>query len=93
MRLARKTSSKFIGVFLFVGTMVILCPALSGMNSYVVTKAKHTRLYMKNLMACNGLYVTDNYDGVYGLRDRYGEILPMKYSAIDVLEGSSDNIR
>lgn len=92
VRLSYKSSSMFTGVSLFIGTTVILCPLLSGMNPYVVTDAKHTRLYMKKPGACNGLYVTDNYDGVCGLRSRYGEILPMKYSTIDVLEDSGDKI-
>ena len=90
IRLAKFTSSKFLGVSLFVGTFVILYPALWGMNPYIVLDASHTRLFMKKTGACHGLYVTDNYDGKCGLRDRYGEILPMKYFTIDILDYDGD---
>lgn len=86
VRLTKFTSSKFIGISLVVGSVFVLFPALWGMNPYVVLNASHTRLYMKKLGSYHGLYVTDNFDGKCGLRDRYGEILPMKYSTIDILE-------
>ena len=86
VRLAKFTSSKFIGISLVVGSVFVLFPALWGMNPYVVLNASHTRLYMKKVGSYHGLYVTDNFDGKCGLRDRYGEILPMKYSTIDILE-------
>ena len=86
IRLTKFTSSKFIGISLVLGTGFLLFPALWGMNPYTVLNASHTRLYMKKLGSYHGLYVTDNFDGKCGLRDRYGEILPMKYSRIDILE-------
>lgn len=92
IRLIRQSSSIFAGLFLFIGTTGILCPAMYGMNPYVVTDAKHYRLYMKKPGAYNGLYVIDNYDGVCGLRSRYCEILPMKYSTFDILNDSDENI-
>lgn len=92
IRLVCLSSNRFLGVALFIGVTAVLCPVLYGMNPYAVTNARHTRLYMKKPGACNGLYVTDNHNGVYGLRSRYGEILPMRYTNIDVLDESRDNI-
>lgn len=92
VRLIRKTSDRSVGVALFVGTTAVLCPVLLGMNPYKVLEARHTHLYMKKTGAINGLYVTDNYEGKYGLRDRYSEILPMKYFSIDVIDPEQQNI-
>lgn len=86
VRLTKFTSSKFIGLSLVVGSVFVLFPALWGMNPYTVLNASHTRLYMKKLGSYHGLYVTDNFDGKCGFRDRYGEILPMKYFTIDILD-------
>lgn len=85
IRLSKISNNKLIGFCLFFGMTVVLCPSLIGMNPYVVTNASHTRLFMKKLNAINGLYVTNNFDTKCGLRDRYHEILPMKYNSIDVL--------
>ncbi|MBD5318052.1 MAG: hypothetical protein HDS09_02130 [Bacteroides sp.] len=86
VRLAKFTSSKFIGISLVVGSAFILYPAMWGMNPYTVLDG-HTCLYMKKWRSYDGVYVTDNFDGKCGLRDRYGEILPMKYFTIDILDG------
>lgn len=92
IRLIRQTSNRFVGFALIIGTTLVLCPALLGMNPYKVLDARHTHLYMKKIGSYNGLYVTDNYERKYGLRDRYGEILPMKYFSIDVIDPSRQNI-
>lgn len=90
VRLVKFTSSKFIGISLVVGSVFVLFPTLWGMNPYSVLNARHTRLYMKKSGAYHGLYVTDNFNGKCGLRDRYGEILPMKYFTIDMLDSDRD---
>lgn len=92
VRLIQQTSNRFVGIALIIGTTIVLCPSLLGMNPYTVLDASHTHLYMKKIGSYNGLYVTDNYDRKYGLRDRYGEILPMKYFSIDVIDPSRQNI-
>ena len=90
IRLAGFTSSRLMGVTLVAGCAFILFPALWGMNPYTVLNAGHTRLYMKKTGSCHGLYVTNNFDVRCGLRDRYGEILPMKYFSIDILDHDHD---
>ncbi len=90
IRLSKFTSSKFVGISLVIGTIFILYPAIWGMNPYTVLNARHNSLFMKKLGAYHGLYVTDNFDGKYGLRDRYGEILPMKYFTINILDLDCD---
>jgi len=92
VRLIRKTSDRFVGFALFVGTTAVLCPVLLGKNPYKVLEARNMHLYMKKAGVVNGLYVTDNNEGKYGLRDRYGEILPMKYFSIDVIDPERQNI-
>lgn len=92
IRLISRTSSRFAGLALLIGVTMVLCPTLLGMNPYKMLDARHTRLYMKNAEAFNGLFVTDNNAGEYGLRDRYGAILPMKYCSIDVLYPGQQNI-
>lgn len=89
-RLSRLTSSKITGPGLAIVSVFIIYPALCGMNPYTVLDASHLRLYMKKPGAYHGLYVTDAGDRKYGLRDRYGEILPMKYHTIDILDSDHD---
>ncbi len=91
-RIIRMRGSFMGGIGLTFGTAMILCPFIMGMNPYVVLDAGHTRPYLRKTGSYYGLYVIDNHEGRYGLRDRYGEILPMKYNWITILEGSDDNI-
>lgn len=91
-RIIRMSNSFIGGIGLLLGTTFILCPFIMGMNPYVVIGASHTRPYLRKAGSYNGLYVVDNYEGKYGLRDRYGEILPMDYYWISILEDSNDNI-
>lgn len=92
LRLINQTSNCFVGIALIVGITMVLCPALLGMNPYKVLDASHTHLFMKKAGAYNGLYVIDNSEKKYGLRDRYGEILPIKYHTIDVIDPVNQNI-
>lgn len=68
---------------------VIIAPGILGLNPYVVTDADYTRMYVTNLSVRNGVYVVEKgiakdkiYVRRYGLRDRYGLILPMKYTEL-----------
>lgn len=68
---------------------VIIAPGILGLNPYVVTDADYTRMYVTNLSVRNGVYVVEKgiakdkiYVRQYGLRDRYGLILPMKYTEL-----------
>lgn len=62
-----------------------LVPMLMGLNPYTVTDATHTRPYCWNIVARSGVYITES-DGRFGLRDRYGEILPIQYTHFENLD-------
>ncbi len=73
---------------------IMIIPAILGLNPYVVTDADHTRMYVTNLSVRNGVYVVEKYVEIaepdkpyfcgrkYGLRDRYGIILPIVYDEL-----------
>lgn len=77
---------------------IIVIPCILGLNPYVVTDADHTRMYLTNLSVRNGVYVVEKpleltetlYSCArkYGLRDRYGSILPMEYEGLKPVDGS-----
>lgn len=78
-------------VILITTIPLVIIPGILGLNPYVVTDADYTRMYLTNLSVRNGVYVVEKYVEIaeadkpyscgrkYGLRDRYGIILPMKY--------------
>ena len=83
---------KWVPSVILVTTMpLVIIPGILGLNPYVVTDADYTRMYVTNLSVKNGVYVVEKYVEIaeankpyscgrkYGLRDRYGIILPMKY--------------
>ena len=83
---------KWMPSVILVTTMpLVIIPGILGLNPYVVTDADYTRMYVTNLSVRNGVYVVEKYVEIaeadkpyscgrkYGLRDRYGIILPMKY--------------
>lgn len=83
---------KWMPSVILVTTMpLVIIPGILGLNPYVVTDADYTRMYVTNLSVRNGVYVLEKYVEIaeadkpyscgrkYGLRDRYGIILPMKY--------------
>lgn len=78
---------------LMLSIPVIIVPGILGLNPYVVTDADYTRMYVTNLSVRNGVYVVEKcieknkiYVRRYGLRDRYGLILPMKYTELKPLD-------
>lgn len=86
---------KWISALILVVTVpLVIIPGILGLNPYVVTDADYTRMYITNLSVRNGVYVVEKYventepdkpyfcGRKYGMRDRYGIILPMKYDEI-----------
>ena len=78
---------------LMISIAVIIAPGILGLNPYVVTDADYTRMYVTNLSVRNGVYVVEKgveknkiYVRRYGLRDRYGLILPMEYTELKPLD-------
>lgn len=81
-------------LILMLGLPIVVIPGILGLNPYVVTETEHTRIYVTNLSVRNGVYVVEKYfergkkgephywGMKYGLRDRYGIILPIKYSEL-----------
>lgn len=73
---------------------LVIVPGILGLNPYVVTDADYTRMYLTNLSVRNGVYVVEKYVEItepdtpyfcgrkYGLRDRYGIILPIVYDEL-----------
>lgn len=76
----------------------MIVPSILRLNPYVVTDADYTRMYLTNLSVRNGVYVVEKYvernetDSTYvcgrkyGLRDRYGIMLPIKYDELKTID-------
>lgn len=83
-------------IMLVVPTVIIPCTL--GLNPYVAIDADYTRMYVSNVSVRNGVYVIEKYyeaidsgqpfvcGGKYGLRDRYGVILPIEYTELKTLD-------
>lgn len=84
-------------ILMFVVPTVII-PCTLGLNPYVVIDADYTRMYVSNVSVRNGVYVIEKYYEAtdsgqpfvcgrkYGLRDRYGVILPIEYTELKTLD-------
>lgn len=83
-------------IMLVVPTVIIPCTL--GLNPYVAIDADYTRMYVSNVSVRNGVYVIEKYYEAidsgqpfvcgrkYGLRDRYGVILPIEYTELKTLD-------
>lgn len=81
-------------LILVIAVPLVIIPGILGLNPYVVTDADYTRMYITNLSVRNGVYVVEKYVEIaepdkpyfcgrkYGLRDRYGIILPIVYDEL-----------
>ena len=65
----------------------VLVPLLYGLNPYKVLESERTHPNWFLVNGRRGVYVTSKGVGQYGLRDRYGEILPIKYKGFKSLDG------
>lgn len=93
-----KTRRWLLSLILVVSIPLMIIPCILGLNPYVVTDADYTRMYLTNLSVRNGVYVVEKYvekgenenpyfcGRKYGLRDRYGLILPMKYDELKAVD-------
>lgn len=89
-----RTRKWLASLILMFGLPVVVIPGILGLNPYAVTEADCTRMYLTNLSVRNGVYVVEKYyeraekgepyywGRKYGLRDRYGLILPIKYTEL-----------
>ncbi len=89
-----RTKKWAVSLVLMFALPIVVIPGILGLNPYVVTEADYTRLYLSNLSVRNGVYVVEKYferaekgepyywGRKYGLRDRYGLILPIKYTEL-----------
>ncbi len=89
-----RTKKWAVSLVLMFALPIFVIPGILGLNPYVVTEADYTRLYLSNLSVRNGVYVVEKYfereekgkpyywGQKYGLRDRYGLILPIKYTEL-----------
>lgn len=89
-----KTRNWNVPLILLLGLPVVVFPGMLGLNPYAVTESDYTRKYLSNLSVRNGVYVVEKYferaekgepyywGTKYGLRDRYGIILPIKYTEL-----------
>lgn len=99
----RTTKSKLLGGLLLLGVPVVVAPSILGFNPYVCMGAITT--YSTE---SNGVYVIKSkmetpdaarrkqvkYCGFgYGLRDRYGVILPMKYKELEPIGSNGEFIK
>lgn len=93
-----KTKNRKASLALMLIVPTIIIPGTLGLNPYVVIDADYTRMYLSNISVRNGVYVVERYldkcDSVqlyyygrkYGLRDRYGIILPMEYDELKAFD-------
>lgn len=77
---------------------IVIIPSTLGLNPYVAIDADYTRMYVSNVSVRNGVYVIEKYYEAidsgqqfvcgrkYGLRDRYGIILPIEYTELKTLD-------
>ncbi len=92
-----KTHSWIASLILTIGVPVVIIPCILGLNPYICLDSEHTQMYRGNPSVRNGVYVVEKYteianndvpnfwDTRYGLRDRYGVILPTEYDEFKVL--------
>lgn len=95
-----KTHKWFYPLLLVTTIPLVIIPSILGLNPYVVTDADYTRPYITNLSVRNGVYVVEKSvereksdstyisERKYGLRDRYGFILPIKYYELKSIDRS-----
>ncbi len=93
-----KTHKWLDSLILVTAIPFMIVPGILGMNPYVVIDADYTRMYLTNLSVRNGVYVVAKYvernetdspyfcGRKYGLRDRYGIILPIKYDELKPID-------
>lgn len=93
-----RTRNRITPVVLIFALPIIIIPGIMGMNPYTVTDADHTRMYLTNLSVKQGVYVVEKYiesaeegqpyhwSRKYGLRDRYGLIIPIEYDELKPLD-------
>lgn len=85
----RSEKNKKYSTVLFL-TLAFILPTLTiGYNQYSVLDSHRLKKYENYIYAPNGILWTYNpATNVWGLRDRYGEILPCKYDAIAQIDHS-----
>lgn len=93
-----KTKSWKIPMILMLVVPTVIIPCTLGLNPYVAIDADYTRMYVSNVSVRNGVYVIEkHYEATdsgqpfvcgrkYGLRDRYGVILPIEYTKLKTLD-------
>ena len=93
-----RTKKWAVSLILLFGLPIVVFPGILGLNPYAVTEVDYTRMYLTNLSVRNGVYVVEKYferaekgepyywGMKYGLRDRYGIILPIKYTELKPLD-------
>ncbi len=92
-----KYKQRLAGLTLVIVVPLFLIPFIVGFNPYIVLDSDYTRIYASNLSARQGVYVVERNANIeedttgiwnrrYGLRDRYGLILPMDYKELKVID-------
>ena len=93
-----KTKSWMVPIILMLVAPTVIIPCTLGLNPYVAIDADYTRMYVSNVSVRNGVYVIEKYYEAtdsgrpfvcgrkYGLRDRYGVILPIEYTELKTLD-------
>lgn len=93
-----KTNSWKIPMILMLVVPTVIIPCTLGLNPYIAIDADYTRMYVSNVSVRNGVYVIEKYyekndsgqpfvyGRKYGLRDRYGVILPIEYTELKTLD-------
>lgn len=93
-----KTKNWIASLVIITVLPFIIIPGILGLNPYTVMESDHTRNYLTNLSVKQGVYVVEKYNEnvneeqpnywsrKYGIRDRYGIIIPMKYDELTPLD-------
>lgn len=93
-----KTKNWVVPIILMLVAPTVIIPCTLGLNPYVAIDADYTRMYVSNVSVRNGVYVIEKYYEAtdsgrpfvcgrkYGLRDRYGVILPIEYTELKTLD-------
>lgn len=93
-----KTKSWKVAMILMLVVPTVITPCTLGLNPYIAIDADYTRMYVSNVSVRNGVYVIEKYYETidsrqpfvcgrkYGLRDRYGVILPIEYIELKTLD-------
>ena len=87
IRFAYGTRMYWKSIALYLSVAVVLPVLCIGYNPYTVMEARRCIHYDDYDFSRNGLMLVESKDG-YGIRDRYGIILPPKYDRVDHLESS-----